>query len=73
MADVQYQDAFNDELSAFKARIKKRAEEKVAAALAKYEEEERQKRLGPGGLDPAEVFESLPPVSFCVIFASLNI
>lgn len=24
------------------------------------EEEERQKRLGPGGLDPVEVFESLP-------------
>lgn len=24
------------------------------------EEEERQKRLGPGGLDPVEVFETLP-------------
>lgn len=24
------------------------------------EEEEKQKRLGPGGLDPLEVFESLP-------------
>lgn len=24
------------------------------------EEEEKAKRLGPGGLDPAEVFESLP-------------
>ena len=27
------------------------------------QQEERQKRLGPGGLDPVEVFESLPPVS----------
>lgn len=25
--------------------------------------EERQQRLGPGGLDPVEVFDSLPPVS----------
>ena len=30
------------------------------AAVAEYEEEEKQKRLGPGGLDPVEVFESLP-------------
>ena len=28
--------------------------------MAKAEEEERQKRLGPGGLDPVEVMESLP-------------
>ena len=27
-------------------------------------QEERQKRLGPGGLDPVEVFESLPEVRF---------
>lgn len=26
-------------------------------------QEDRQKRLGPGGLDPVEVFESLPLVS----------
>ena len=26
-------------------------------------EKERQARLGPGGLDPVEVFESLPKVS----------
>lgn len=25
-------------------------------------QEERQKRLGPGGLDPVEVFETLPEV-----------
>lgn len=32
--------------------------------MKEYEEEERQKRLGPGGLDPVEVYESLPPVSW---------
>jgi len=26
-------------------------------------QEEREKRLGPGGLDPIEVYESLPQVS----------
>ena len=26
-------------------------------------QEERKKRLGPGGLDPLEVLETLPPVS----------
>lgn len=32
------------------------------AALKEAEEEERQARLGPGGLDPIEVLESLPEV-----------
>lgn len=27
-----------------------------------FQEEERKARLGPGGLDPVEVFESLPEV-----------
>lgn len=31
--------------------------------MKELEEEERQKRLGPGGLDPVEVYESLPTVS----------
>merc|ERR1739838_496458 len=60
MGDQQYVKGFNEELAAFKDRIRKRAKEKVDAAVAEYEEEERQKRLGPGGLDPADVFESLP-------------
>ena len=30
--------------------------------LRREEEEERRSRLGPGGLDPVEVFESLPKV-----------
>jgi len=56
IADEDYKNAFYSELEAFKKRIKKRAAEKIAEAL----EEERQERLGPGGLDPMEVFESLP-------------
>lgn len=58
--DQQYIKGFNEELVAFKDRIRKRAKEKVDAAVAEYEEEEKQKRIGPGGLDPADVFESLP-------------
>ncbi|XP_004071400.1 hsp90 co-chaperone Cdc37 [Oryzias latipes] len=59
-ADQQYQDAFNDELEAFKERVRGRAKIRIEKALKEYEEEERQKRLGPGGLDPVEVYESLP-------------
>jgi len=57
---VEYKNSFDDELRAFKDRIRKRAVEKVADAVREAEEEERQARLGPGGLDPVEVFESLP-------------
>merc|ERR1719400_1232600 len=56
MADQDYRDAFYSELDAFKLRIVKRAKEKIEEAM----EEERKERLGPGGLDPADVFESLP-------------
>uniref|UniRef100_A0A8B9ELV8 Hsp90 co-chaperone Cdc37 n=1 Tax=Anser cygnoides TaxID=8845 RepID=A0A8B9ELV8_ANSCY len=62
-ADQQYMEGFNDELEAFKERVRGRAKARVERALREYEEEERQKRLGPGGLDPVEVYESLPPVS----------
>ena len=62
VADQDYKDAFYSELDAFKVRIVKRAKEKIAEA----EEEERKERLGPGGLDPADVFESLPePMQKC--------
>ncbi|XP_043280205.1 hsp90 co-chaperone Cdc37 isoform X2 [Venturia canescens] len=60
IAEVEYKKSFEDELTAFKDRIRKRAAEKVAEALKEDEEEERLARLGPGGLDPVEVFESLP-------------
>lgn len=62
IAEVEYKKSFDDELAAFKDRIRKRAAEKVAEALKEAEEEERLARLGPGGLDPVEVFESLPEV-----------
>ena len=59
-ADRQYLDAFEDELSGFITRVKGRAKVRIEEAMKKAEEEERQKRLGPGGLDPVEVMESLP-------------
>jgi cell division cycle protein 37 len=62
LAEQQYMDAFNDELESFKDRIRKRAQVKMEEAMKQVEEEERQQRLGPGGLDPVEVFESLPQV-----------
>nr|XP_033781396.1 hsp90 co-chaperone Cdc37 [Geotrypetes seraphini] len=59
-ADQQYMEAFNDELESFKERVRGRAKARIEKALKEYEEEERKKRLGPGGLDPVEVYESLP-------------
>ncbi|KAI4896176.1 hypothetical protein NFI96_003832 [Prochilodus magdalenae] len=61
-ADQQYQDAFNDELESFKERVRGRAKIRIEKAMKEYEEEERQKRIGPGGLDPVEVYDSLPEV-----------
>lgn len=52
----------------FKERIRKRAEEKLSIAQAELEMEERNARLGPGGLDPVDVFESLPEVSSIYIY-----
>lgn len=60
-ADQHYIDAFNDEIEAFKDRIRQRAKVRIEAAMKEVEEQERQSRLGPGGLDPLEVLETLPP------------
>ncbi|CAH2095360.1 unnamed protein product [Euphydryas editha] len=60
VAEKTYKDSFDDELEQFKARIKKRAAEKIQEAIREQEEEERKARLGPGGLDPVEVYEELP-------------
>lgn len=57
----------------FKDRIRKRAEEKLRIAQAEIEEEERKARLGPGGLDPVEVFESLPDVRSLLLMSLLII
>ena len=59
-AEKQYSDAFIDELESFKQRVRARAKVRVQEAMKKAEEEEKQKRLGPGGLDPVEVMETLP-------------
>ncbi|KAL5104190.1 Hsp90 co-chaperone Cdc37 [Taenia crassiceps] len=64
--EPEYQHMFEEELTAFKARIRDRARVKITEAMQQYEEEERQKRLGPGGLDPYEVIETLPePLRKC--------
>lgn len=60
-ADKEYIDAFNNELESFKKRIQDRAQVKIEEARKEVEEEERRERLGPGGLDPLEVIETLPP------------
>jgi len=61
-AEGEYKAAFEDELRAFKERVSRRAKEKLEIALREQEEEERKARLGPGGLDPLEVLETLPPI-----------
>jgi len=58
-----YVASFNDELTSFKGRIKERAKIRIEEAVKRYEEEQeeqRKKELGPGGLHPADVMESLP-------------
>ncbi|XP_065343286.1 hsp90 co-chaperone Cdc37 [Cloeon dipterum] len=59
-SEAEYLASFNDELNSLKERIRTRAKQKLQLIMEEIEEEERQKRLGPGGLDPVEVFESLP-------------
>eukprot|EP00127_Corallochytrium_limacisporum_P000762 Clim_evm48s25 gene=Clim_evmTU48s25 len=59
-AEKEYQEAFNDELSALIDRVKKRAKERLDEALQEGEELSKEERMGPGGLDPIEVAESLP-------------
>jgi len=61
-AEAEYKQVFSDELESFKTRIKNRAKEKLEEAYREIEEEEKAARLGPGGLDPLEVIETLPQV-----------
>lgn len=66
VADFEYRKNFDDEIAAFIGRIERRAKEKIDEAIKEQEaeeERERLERLGPGGLDPADVFESLPKVN----------
>jgi len=55
-----YKKDFQKELADLKKRVKERAQARIDDAVAKYEEEERQKEMGPGGLHPGDVMESLP-------------
>ncbi|XP_033949333.1 hsp90 co-chaperone Cdc37 isoform X1 [Pseudochaenichthys georgianus] len=59
-ADKPYLDAFDQELGLLKDRIRRCARARVENTVKELEEEERQMRLGPGGLDPLEVYQSLP-------------
>ncbi|XP_055376283.1 hsp90 co-chaperone Cdc37 [Condylostylus longicornis] len=56
----EYREQFEKEIEDFKKRIQNRAKEKIEEAIKEQEEEDREARLGPGGLDPVEVLESLP-------------
>uniref|UniRef100_A0AAZ1Y127 Hsp90 co-chaperone Cdc37 n=1 Tax=Oreochromis aureus TaxID=47969 RepID=A0AAZ1Y127_OREAU len=60
--DKPYQDAFEHELEMLKERVRSSAQTRMEKTVKELEEEEIQKRLGPGGLDPVEVYESLPKV-----------
>jgi len=60
-----YHQAFNDELKSFRARVKERADVRIQTYLEEHKEELEQEKAArieasPGGLDPQEVFESLP-------------
>lgn len=65
-ADPSYAKMFRQEVDAFCDRLRKRGKDKRDAAIAEYEAEEKAKRIAasPGGLDPQEVYESLPKVLF---------
>ena len=63
-ADAAYMKMFRDEVNSFCDRLRKRGKDKRDEAMAEYEAEEKAKRVAasPGGLDPQEVYESLPEV-----------
>ncbi|XP_070712386.1 hsp90 co-chaperone Cdc37-like, partial [Pempheris klunzingeri] len=56
----EYKKYYDDELEVFRQRTKDRAKERIKEEIERIENEEREKRLGPGGLDPHEVFGQLP-------------
>jgi len=58
--EADYMKNFTEELDSFKGRIKERAQVRIDEAIKRYEEEEREKQLGPGGLHPQDVMETLP-------------
>eukprot|EP00730_Choanoeca_flexa_P019757 TRINITY_DN9662_c0_g1_i1.p1 TRINITY_DN9662_c0_g1~~TRINITY_DN9662_c0_g1_i1.p1 ORF type:complete len:379 (+),score=129.77 TRINITY_DN9662_c0_g1_i1:34-1137(+) len=63
-AQDEYKAAFEDEVKGLIERVKDRAQARFDEAKKRRAEEEaaeREARLGPGGLDPLEVLETLPP------------
>lgn len=68
---AEYAEAFENELRAFETRVRNRAAEKIVDALKEAGLEEKKTRLGPGGLDPVEVFESLPEVKMNSLYMCL--
>lgn len=71
-ADEPYQKAFDHELELLKERVRSCAKTRVESAMKDLEEEEKLKRLGPGGLDPLEVYQSLPKVNHFLTHASIH-
>lgn len=62
IADPSYLKMYEEEVTAFQDRLRRRAKEKRETAVAEYEAEEKAKRIAaaPGGVDPQEVYETLP-------------
>ena len=59
--DPRYRSGFEEAVQDFIAKIQKRAIDKRKEMDAQEPVElSREERLGPGGLDPVEVFETLP-------------
>ncbi|XP_014252218.1 hsp90 co-chaperone Cdc37-like [Cimex lectularius] len=59
--DEEYKARFEKEQRDFVEKIRQRAAEKLVEAYKKHIPGDQKDRLGPGGLDPIEVFVSLPP------------
>lgn len=61
LEEVEQLKSFQSQVDEFIIKIQKRAVEKRKEMNLDGEELSREERLGPGGLDPVEVFDSLPP------------
>lgn len=66
---------FRKEVNEFCDRLRKRGAEKRQEAFEEYDKEEKAKRIAesPGGVDPQEVYDSLPEVFFILLFILFKI
>lgn len=62
MCPLEYKEQFEDEVELLIGRIEKRAREKLESIETESVELNKEERIGPGGLDPVEVFAELPDV-----------